>query len=263
MAATIPPGAGRAWAVACALVLSAGLAGARAPARALFVPARAFSGPALPRAHNVCRTPAARPLQMADDILRGLDGREERGAGDNNDKESLSHTHALLSPRSFSALSRSRSRALPPPTPTNPPSDGAAVRVAGAPLGCDFLSAALAALGGAAAPASVTNAQVEAGSENKFPTSHSAVLSLQQADGAGGPRRLFVKKVSAEAMKHKPWPDRRRCVRWGGEGATCGLGTCPCVCTTRAPRTGTGRRVRPLAGHIPARTCSPTRMLTC
>lgn len=55
----------------------------------------------------------------------------------------------------------------------------------------------------------VTSIEVVPGSENKFPTSHSAILSLSGEDGRTL-RKLFVKKVSAEAMKHKAWADRRR-----------------------------------------------------
>ena len=49
---------------------------------------------------------------------------------------------------------------------------------------------------------------VEAISENIFPTSHSAVLRMS-LPGDGLSRSMFLKKVTASAMRHKPWADRR------------------------------------------------------
>jgi len=77
----------------------------------------------------------------------------------------------------------------------------------GAPLGLPFLSKALTELDGRGR--AVTSVEVVSGSEKNFPTSHSAILSLSCGDG-GASTPLFVKKVSAEAMKHKAWQDRRR-----------------------------------------------------
>jgi hypothetical protein len=78
----------------------------------------------------------------------------------------------------------------------------------GKPVGFELLSSAVEALGGAVGQ--VTGVEVVPGSENKFPTSHSAILSLSGAGGSTPSTKIFVKKVSAEAMKHKAWADRRR-----------------------------------------------------
>ena len=82
----------------------------------------------------------------------------------------------------------------------------------GAPLDLAALSAALAAL----APdtrQSVASASVVAGTENKFPTSHSAVLRLATAEGAAS-SDVFLKRVTASAMAHKPWADRQRTLKY-------------------------------------------------
>jgi hypothetical protein len=77
----------------------------------------------------------------------------------------------------------------------------------GTPHSPAALAQAVAALGGAHAV--VSSVAVVEGTENLFPTSHSAVLSLGTASG-GAPQPLFLKKVTAAAMAHKPWADRRR-----------------------------------------------------
>ena len=63
----------------------------------------------------------------------------------------------------------------------------------------------------------VTGVEVVAGSENKFPTSHSAILRLARQDADSS--TLFVKKVSCKAMEHKPWADRRRTLAYSRTGA--------------------------------------------
>lgn len=68
--------------------------------------------------------------------------------------------------------------------------------------------AAAAGLAGEPIPA-VTGVAIVDGTENRFPTSHSALLSLS-SDGGSEPHLVFLKKVTAAAMAHKPWPDRRR-----------------------------------------------------
>jgi len=77
----------------------------------------------------------------------------------------------------------------------------------GVPITCEVLSKALQGLDGPDA-AAVTSVEIVPGTENRFPTSHSAVLKCSREGGS--PRNLFVKKVSAVAMGQKPWPDRRR-----------------------------------------------------
>ncbi|KAH8072646.1 phosphotransferase-like protein [Aureococcus anophagefferens] len=65
---------------------------------------------------------------------------------------------------------------------------------------------ALRALGPVADGASVAATTVA--DELKQPNSHSAVLRLTLSDGAA--REVFVKKVTARHLAHKPWADRRR-----------------------------------------------------
>ena len=65
---------------------------------------------------------------------------------------------------------------------------------------------ALRALGPVADGASVAATTVA--DELKQPNSHSAVLRLELSDGAA--REVFVKKVTARHLAHKPWADRRR-----------------------------------------------------
>eukprot|EP00961_Rhodomonas_salina_P259268 3503205-Rhodomonas_salina.1 len=75
----------------------------------------------------------------------------------------------------------------------------------GEPIGYTTFSEALARVEGSTS-SEVTG--VEIITENFFPTSQTAVLKLQCGDA--GEKKLFVKKVSALAMAHKPWTDRRR-----------------------------------------------------
>ncbi|KAK3279066.1 hypothetical protein CYMTET_13031 [Cymbomonas tetramitiformis] len=78
-------------------------------------------------------------------------------------------------------------------------------------IGLIDLSQALAALDDSSPGPEVIAVEVLPGSENKFPTSHSAVLSLSLLDDSSNlSRTLFIKKVTAAAMAHKPWADRRR-----------------------------------------------------
>ena len=69
------------------------------------------------------------------------------------------------------------------------------------------------AAGAAQAQAQVTAASVVQGTENKFPTSHSAVLRLATAEGAAS-GDVFLKRVTASAMQHKPWADRQRTLKY-------------------------------------------------
>ena len=65
---------------------------------------------------------------------------------------------------------------------------------------------ALGALEAVASEARVVGTVVE--DELKQPNSHSAVLRVALSDGSE--RRVFVKKVAASHLAHKPWADRRR-----------------------------------------------------
>lgn len=76
----------------------------------------------------------------------------------------------------------------------------------GTKLSSETLSAILSGLDGANCSAV---SRVDLVSENRFPTSQSAVLSLSFADGSAA-RKIFLKKVSALAMANKPWQDLRR-----------------------------------------------------
>ena len=78
-----------------------------------------------------------------------------------------------------------------------------------------FLSSALSSLHPSDFPAQhggaayVTGATVVPGSENRFPTSHSGLLRLDVNDDCDAPL-LFLKRVTARAMAHKTWFDRRK-----------------------------------------------------
>lgn len=83
----------------------------------------------------------------------------------------------------------------------------------GEPLDYEVLSAAVDALYGVGA--ACTGVTLVDGTENKFPTSHSAVLELGSDEAAETPRRrVFLKKVTAAAMGHKPWADRQRTLKY-------------------------------------------------
>ena len=86
----------------------------------------------------------------------------------------------------------------------------------GAPLCRGLLGRALTGLLAAGEargePLTVTGAAVVAGTENRFPTSHSGVVLLATSDGST--QSLFVKKVTAVAMAHKPWADRQRTLKY-------------------------------------------------
>lgn len=86
----------------------------------------------------------------------------------------------------------------------------------GEPLTSEILSAALSSLSGGGGAIEVTGVDLMEGSENKFPTSHSAVLQLRTATAAEDtpPRTMFLKKVTAAAMAHKPWADRQRTLKY-------------------------------------------------
>jgi hypothetical protein len=106
----------------------------------------------------------------------------------------------------------------------------------GEPIGFDFLTAAVANIEGSSA--AVTAVDVVAGTENKLPTSHSAVLSLRRGAGDALPFKLFVKKVSAEGMKHKPWTDRRRTLAYSRTELNfyTEFAEALCACGIRLPR---------------------------
>jgi len=120
----------------------------------------------------------------------------------------------------------------------------------GDPLSHELLLAALEALGGG--QGSGITVSVVPGSENKFPTSHSAILSLMSKDSGAPASQLFVKKVSAEAMKHKQWADRRRTLAYSRTEMRFYTEFAPhlVACGVRVPRlAATVDRLGPLLGE--------------
>ena len=84
-----------------------------------------------------------------------------------------------------------------------------------------LLVRAVTALNDGSGPPAIEGAEIVACTENRFPTAHSGVVAVvikvehRGSDQAASPptsttMRLFLKKVTARAMAHKKWFDRRK-----------------------------------------------------
>ena len=81
----------------------------------------------------------------------------------------------------------------------------------GAALSTDEVQHAVSSLNGNQS-LEVTSVSLQEGTVNIFSTSSSALLRVHLADGTEQP--LFLKKVTATAMAHKPWVDRQRTLKY-------------------------------------------------